>query len=911
MSKKRVLVVEDEHIVAVDIQDRLLALGYDVAGHEVSGKGAIRVASEQQLDLILMDIMLKGNMDGVEAAGIIHNAYDIPIVFMTAYADSRTLDRAKITGPYGYIIKPFDERELHSTIEMALYRHRMERRVKDSEHLLRAILGSIGDAVIATDSDNRITYINPHACGLLEVSMDEAIGKPVESLFTLNDPSGLPMEHPVSRATGNAEEVFIGDALLVLARGHKVSIECNASPIIDDKGGVTGSSLAFRDITWRKRNEDELRSAMLSSEAANRAKSEFLANMSHEIRTPMNGILGMIELLQDTDLNSDQRESVSIVKQSADALLALLNDILDISKIESGKMELEETSLNLGKLLDDIVMNLSYQARTKGLVLDCSISSDVPLLLKGDPGRLRQVLLNLIGNAVKFTEKGQIHIDVSLAAPSEADARGSVVSLMFKVTDTGVGIKSDVLERIFESFTQADGSTTRQYGGSGLGLAISNRLVKLMNGEFKVDSEPGKGSTFAFTVEFTADEDVAPETCLTSAGSWGHVLLLPCNGSEGRALMDLLNGWNLDTCCASVDGSLSTVVPDSGFDVIIMDMGGTDKDIRKSVERMRQFEGARASSAIIISDRLVTDPEKSDMADLNIDGIILQPYKPDDLLGLIRRSLSRPKPSSAYVKNVPGKLKILLAEDNIINQRFASKALEKASHSVKVVSNGLEVLKELKAGKFDIVLMDIQMPELDGYETTSRIRKHKGGSFDPNIPIIALTAHAMRGDREKCLSAGMNGYVSKPFRVSELNDVVDGVSKGDFSHASARAPGDLKTRGLAPLDIKAALELLDGDEKLLREILQDIVERLPEQLALIDEEIKAGRASEVRRLAHAMKSGLGSIGANLSRSLARRIERCAEDERLSEAAEAKVILDGELEHVMGEIKEALKRNSLL
>ena len=808
MSKTRILIVEDENIVAADIRDRLEHLGYDVVAHVTTGEGAVEKAGELHPDLVLMDIKLKGDMDGVEAAALISQERSIPVVYMTAYADETTLNRAKITGPFGYILKPFDERELYSTIEMATYRHKMERRVKDNERWLGTILKSIGDAVVATDIEGKVTYINPLAERFLGVLKEEADGRDLGDIFSVSDEDGQPLENPVLQAIERASDVSMSDASLTHVQGYGLPIEYTASPIMDDKGSISGSVLVFRDISRRKRYEEDLRAAMLSSMAANRAKSEFLANMSHEIRTPMNGILGMTELLMGTRLDKEQRDTVNIVRQSADLLMGLLNDVLDISKIEAGRMELENASFGMRSLIEDLRQNMLPQARAKGLEFHCSVSEDTPDMLNGDPRRLMQVLLNLLDNAIKFTERGSVALDVNLTeGKAGMHADKDSVSIHFRVTDTGIGIDGDKLESVFHSFTQADGSTTRQYGGRGLGLAISSQIVRLMNGELVVESSTGAGSTFSFMAEF------GPEHSEGEKGP-GHGLAVAAE--------------------PSVSASSSSSAGSAGS----------------------------AGSAI---------DEKSGEAK---------------------------------------GLKILLAEDNAINQLFTSKSLEKFGHTVTCVNNGVDVLKEIEKDRFDVLLMDIQMPKMDGFEATRHIREHDGNRFDPDIPIVALTAYAMSDDRAKCLGSGMDWYLSKPFSASSLMEAVESVARGERLSGEVTGANSWVEDG-SSINLEAALGLMDGDKEVLRQIMIEFVEKMPLQIQQLEESIILKNAREITRKAHSLKSALGSVGAITAKDLARSVERNAEELNLAGAADTFKGLKEEVARAITEAQRMLEEKSLL
>ncbi len=785
MSNKRILVVEDESIVAADVQERLAILGYKVVGHAATGPDAVELARTVEPDIVLMDIMLRGDMDGVEAAGLINESGAVPVVYMTAYADEDTLARAKITGPYGYILKPFNERELHATIEMALYRHMMERKVKASEHWLRTVLSSIGDAVIATDKDMVVTYVNPLAEGLLGIKKENALGRNLTEIFNVSGSDEGNVVNLLSNMSRDSSDIFVGDSRLLLEGGGSISIEYTASFILDEKGGINGCSIVFRDISKRKQNEMELRSAMLASRAANQAKSEFLANMSHEIRTPMNAILGMTELLLDTGLDTEQRESANIVKQAADALLNLLNDVLDLSKVEAGRMGLKSMDFNLHALVEDAVLSLTPQARSKGLRLVNTIAQDTPKGLKGDPGRLRQVILNLVGNAIKFTNQGTVTVEVSRTSPPESDSPDTAgpIHLDFRVNDTGIGIEEDNIKKIFESFTQVDGSTTRQFGGTGLGLAISSQIVNLMHGELKVESTPGVGSSFYFSAVFAPGEVLDERT-----GGLKHLL-------EER---DAASG-----------------------------------------------------------------------------------------------------------------LKILLAEDNVINQMFVVKALEKGGHMVTSVENGKAAIEALGRDKYDVVLMDVQMPVMDGYEATRQIRKHVQGRFNPDIPVVALTAHAMEGDREKCLSAGMDMYISKPFRVSHLLEAVEQASRREFTDTGKAVAASQAIRSSPALNLGFALDLLDGDVGILRELLNDFNDKMPGQARQLGSALESGDTSDARLRAHSIKSSLSSLGASVARGHVLAIDKNVEDGKLEEARGAMKGLEVELGHIYKEISLRLSDDSLL
>ncbi len=656
MRKTRILVVEDENISAQILVDTLEYFDYKVVQVVSSGEEAVRLFDETATDLVLMDIELAGKMNGIETARFIQSHHDVPVIYLTGNTGDRFLEEAKITDPYGYLVKPVEEHSLRATIEMAIYRHELEKRLKTSEQWLQTTLNSIGDAVISTDHDRRIKLMNPVAESLTGWSMEEALGKHLKEIFFIvHENTFHRVENPVTSRIDERKEFGIFESAMLITRDNSgIPIDGSAAPIKNDDGITAGFVYVFRDISDRrqaeealKNSEEQLKKAKNAAEQANRAKSEFLATMSHEIRTPISGIIGVSQMLMEHDVDNEIRENISLIKNSAESLENIINDILDFSKIEAGKMELMLTDFDIRKTVGETMKTFSLASRQKGLNLLMDVDPEIPRFVKGDPDRLSQIIRNLVGNAVKFTESGEICVGIH-----KDNSGGESLRFIFSVKDTGIGIPKDKHEKLFKSFSQIDNPLSRKARGTGLGLSICKQIVEMMEGQIWLESEKGVGSTFYFSARFA-----------------------PSFHKEDKE-MNNLNG------------------------------------------------------------------EQNQIVD----------FKP---------------------------LRVLVAEDNLLNRKFLLHFLEKAGFECETVGNGKEVLKRLEQECFDMILMDIQMPEMDGFEATQQIRNSKSGPIDPQIPIIALTAYAMKGDRERILQAGMDDYVSKPVDMEELFLIVKRVARAD------------------------------------------------------------------------------------------------------------------------------------
>jgi PAS domain S-box-containing protein len=775
-----------------------------------------------------------------------------------------------------------------------------------SQQRSRLIVDSAYDAYVAMDVDGRIIDWNRQAETVFGWRREQAIGRLLHEII-------IPPQFREAHVAGVRLFLAKGEGPLLNRRvevsalrrdGSEFPVEITISPIQHGTDWVFSAFL--HDITRRKQAEEEMQRARETAEAASKAKSEFLANMSHEIRTPMNAIIGMTELLLDTALNVEQRDYLETVKKSADALLSVINDILDFSKIEAGKLELDHSPFDLRDSLGDMLTTLALRAHQKGLELAAHISPDVPETVIGDTVRLRQIFINLVGNAVKFTDRGEVVVDVGLDSRSTS----AEVMLHFQVRDTGIGIPRDKQAFIFEAFAQADGSTTRRFGGTGLGLAISSRLVQRMGGRLWVESSPGQGSIFHFTARFARHDSPIerPQRPDPSRLRGLSVLIVDDNATNRFILTETLSQWQMrptavDNAAAALRSLELAQLRGEPYDLVLLDAQMPEVDGFMLAERIRAHKDLAGATVMMLSSaHQPIDARRCE--ELGLAAYLTKPIKQAELCRAILVALGTPVPRPARTPATPSlpstrSLRVLLTEDNPVNQKLAVRLLEKRGHSIHVVANGKEALQALEQQPFDLVLMDVQMPEMDGFETTEIIRQRERDS-GRHVPILAMTAYAMKGDREKCLAAGMDDYVCKPIQPRELWEAIDRLTQ---TTAEAKHKTSAKAGVLNESEIR---QRIGDDPALLRELVEVFFADFPRLWQNVCDALDEGDAAKLHRAAHTLKGSVGNFAAHRAQQAAEQVEQLAAKGDLEAAKKAIMHLETEVERLKPVLHELCK-----
>lgn len=752
----RILIVEDESIVALDLQSLLRRLGYAVCGREASGEGALEAARRERPDLILMDISLSGEMDGITSADTIRQEMDIPVIFLTAYADKSTVERAKTSDAYGYLLKPFQEREIEIAIDMALYKYRTQKELRSQQALLDATLESIPDAVFTLDESDRIAYGNDEAERLF--GDGELVGVPFEE--------AVPLREIEDEGKGG---LFPGERVaLKLPEGEERLFEKRRGRFENPKG-AKASVVVLRDISLQVEYEEQIEAARTAAEQASQAKSEFIANMSHELRTPMNSILGMSQLALELASSGDQREYLGILRRSAEDLFALITNVLDFSRVEAGSLKREKVQFNLDELLEEVSQRYARQARRKGLYLACYVNPDLPMELLGEREWLVSILANLLANGVKFTRRGGIRLEATgeLRENAEVDLRLSVI-------DTGIGVPREAVERVFEPFTQVDPSATRDYGGTGIGLAVVRRLVDHLGGTVEVNTSEGEGTRFDVSVSVKAASvgegvrlgdplDAPPTLILWDEEDPAIQGILPWIERWG---VPVESGTTVDTSTPGERGENTLLLASE------RSLGTGDSS--RQEERESAPEGAAGGDSLdafraavesgtVLAGLLVGEAEfLGDVRRLHYLGV------PPRLRHLRKLLIDLPRTGSkAEAPELGLGLRILVVDDEGVSRLATKKILEKRGHTVFQAGGGSEALDLLGREAMDVVLLDLEMPDMDGWETTRRIREDL--PLQDACAILAMTGHSRDQERERARVVGMDDFLSKPIS-SDLLD---------------------------------------------------------------------------------------------------------------------------------------------
>jgi two-component system, sensor histidine kinase and response regulator len=883
--RPNILIVDDrkENLLATEKILRHLHAGIFKAN---SGNEALSLVLRYPFAVVLLDVQMP-DMDGFETAMLMQeheSMRGVPIIFVTAISkEDRYATRAAEIGAVDYIFKPINSEILKSKVKvyLDLYVQREElftiqSALEDAEARLRAILDNVLDGIITIDGSGTVISINRAVIKMFGYDAGEVIGRNIKMLMP--EPNRGSHDGYLARyeSTGKTRAIGIGRELEGLTKeGLTFPMELTVTEV-----AFQGQRMfvgLVRDITERKRSEDASRHARAAAEVANRTKSDFLANMSHEIRTPMNAILGMTYLALRAAPSPQQHGYLTKIGHAAQSLLGIMNDILDFSKIEAGKLEMEHIAFSLDEvLLRNLVDIVGQKAEEKGIAIEFLVAPETPRFFIGDPLRLGQILINLVNNAIKFTDQGKILVTVQTE-----EVTLDRVRLEFSVSDTGIGMSPEQMENLFQSFNQGDTSFTRKYGGTGLGLAISKQLCELMGGSIAAESEVDKGSTFRFTASFGIAGDELPRVARES-GSHPHarnVLIVDDSESARSVLLAMIqsNGF-LARAVSSGEEALSALTRGSQvghpFDLVLMDWRLPGIDGIEASRRIKEHPTLSPVPAILMISAFESDEVMNGLSEPRFDGFLVKPVTEPLLMRTIASiceekidgAASEFQPASGCLPPALSGRRVLVVEDNEINQDLASELLGDLGIRVTIADNGRAGVNQVSAEPFDLVLMDIQMPVMDGLTATKLIRSEERFR---RLPIIAMTAHAMRGDRERSLDAGMNDHLTKPINPDTLTatlqrwmpaQAADPRERAEAAAQPTTLAGELPAQ-LPPFDIQAALARTNGKPKLLRKMLRGFHQQYTHAAIDLRAQLNAGQVEEAHRLAHSLKGVAATLEA--------------------------------------------------
>ncbi len=817
------------------------------------------------------------------------------------------------------IVTPQEEKILETiaiTTSHVILTQTADDMLKKERNNLQTIFHTTNIGMMLVDKDFSIIEVNNVAAKIVKKDIDDLLNDTLgNGLCCINSLEsekgcgkglscqGCPIRKIINQVYHTNQAVHNSEIIRTLVINDnpvELWLEISADPLtINDQLHVL---LSINNITHRKHSEEELRLAKLEAEAASKAKSNFLANMSHEIRTPMNGVIGMTGLLLETDLNQEQREYSNSIHDSANSLLKVINDILDYSKIEARKLDLENIDFNLRSCMESLVDLFSLKTTEKELEFTCLIHHTVPSLLHGDPSRLRQILINLTGNAVKFTDAGEVGIRVTLVKETDND-----VLLRFEIHDTGIGIPHDRINHLFQSFSQIDSSTTRQYGGTGLGLAISKELTLMMKGDIGVESKEGVGSTFWFTTVFQKQSsDAQTDFIIPESIKNKRILIVDDNKTNRLVLKEQLHTWQVR--CDEAENGIEALSKmhlalkhNDPFNIAILDMMMPEMD-GETLGKIIKNDSHINNTTLVM---LTSMGQKGDAARMLLAGFsayLTKPIRQSLLFNCLTTAIGLDaKPTnheSSYLitkysikENQKRNISILIAEDNIINQKIVQKIINKIGYKSDIANNGQEAIEKYTSNKFDLILMDIQMPEMDGFEATEAIRNFEKENRN-HIPIIAITAHAMSGDKKRCLDAGMDDYISKPIQPQKLVDTIEKWTyhKRNDSHD---AMNNNEEDYLPIFDKNSLLERVDGDEEFLRNLMNLFINDFKNYYTKLDQSIHNNDLELLASTAHSLKGSSANISALSLSHISKAIEQAGKNNDLQTAAGLLIKLDEE------------------